>query len=140
MCAIVDASVGYEVFIESSQSAAGKFFFDWLMRKNGGTLVAGGKLLCELNRIADFQRVFSERLQAGRARTDPRRGCGHRNRGYAITSNLPLQRRTRHRVGANQWSAPPLHKRQCSTGRLSGSPDHWRRQRASLHNGTVQEH
>ncbi len=71
MCAIVDASVGYEVFIESSQSAAGKFFFDWLMRKNGGTLVAGGKLLCELNRIADFQRVFSERLQAGRARRIP---------------------------------------------------------------------
>ena len=33
--------------------------------------MSGGEHLRELNRIADFKRVFSERLQAGRARRIP---------------------------------------------------------------------
>ena len=68
MCAIVDTNVYHQVFSTGSQSSAGKYFLDWLMRGNGGTLVSGGGHLRELNRIADFKRVFAERLQAGRAR------------------------------------------------------------------------
>ncbi len=68
MCAIVDTNVYHQVFSTGSQSDAGKYFYDWLMKRNGGTLVSGGGHLRELNRIADFKRVFAERLQAGRAR------------------------------------------------------------------------
>ena len=71
MCAIVDTNVYHEVFSTGSQSDAGKYFYDWLMRRNGGTIVSGGEHLRELNRIADFKRVFGERLQAGRARRIP---------------------------------------------------------------------
>ncbi len=71
MCAIVDTNVYHQVFSTGSQSSAGKYFLDWLMRRNGGTLVSGGGHLRELNRIADFKRVFAERLQAGRARRIP---------------------------------------------------------------------
>ena len=71
MCAIVDTNVYHQVFTTGSQSSAGKYFYDWLMRRNGGTLVSGGGHLRELNRIADFKRVFAERLQAGRARRIP---------------------------------------------------------------------
>ena len=71
MCAIIDTNVYHEVFSTGSQSSAGKYFYDWLMRRNGGTLVSGGGHLRELNRIADFKRVFAERLQAGRARRIP---------------------------------------------------------------------
>ena len=71
MCVIVDTNVYHEVFSTGSQSDAGKYFYDWLMRRNGGTLVSGGEHLRELNRIADFKRVFGERLQAGRARRIP---------------------------------------------------------------------
>ena len=71
MCAIVDTNVYHEVFTTGSQSDAGKYFYDWLMKRNGGTLVSGGGHLRELNRIADFKRVFAERLQAGRARRIP---------------------------------------------------------------------
>ena len=71
MCAIVDTNVYHEVFSTGSQSNAGKYFYDWLMRRNGGTFVSGGEHLRELNRIADFKRVFAERLQAGRARRIP---------------------------------------------------------------------
>ena len=71
MCAIVDTNVWHEVSPPSSQSAAGKYFYDWLMKRNGGTIVSGGGHLRELNRINDFKRVFAERLQAGRARRIP---------------------------------------------------------------------
>ena len=71
MCAIVDTNVYHEVFSTGSQSDAGKYFYDWLMKRNGGTFVSGGEHLRELNRIADFKRVFAERLQAGRARRIP---------------------------------------------------------------------
>ena len=71
MCAIVDTNVYHEVFSAGSQSDAGRYFYDWLMRRNGGTIVSGGEHLRELNRIADFKRVFGERLLAGRARRIP---------------------------------------------------------------------
>ena len=71
MCAIVDTNVYHQVFSTGSQSDAGRLFYDWLMKRNGGTLVSGGEHLRELNRIADFKRVFAERLQAGRARRIP---------------------------------------------------------------------
>ena len=71
MCAIVDTNVYHEVFSSGSQSDAGRYFYDWLMRRNGGTIVSGGEHLRELNRIADFKRVFGERLLAGRARRIP---------------------------------------------------------------------
>ena len=71
MCAIVDTNVYHEVFSMGNQSDAGKYFYDWLMRRNGGTFVSGGDHLRELNRIADFKRVFAERLQAGRAKRIP---------------------------------------------------------------------
>ena len=71
MCAIVDTNVWHEVSPPSSQSEAGKYFYDWLMKRNGGTIVSGGGHLRELNRINDFKRVFAERLQAGRARRIP---------------------------------------------------------------------
>ena len=71
MCAIVDANVGHEVFDPSRQTEAGRFFYDWLMRPNGGTMVAGGNLLRELNRSEAFRRFFGERLLANRARRIP---------------------------------------------------------------------
>ena len=71
MCAIVDANVSHEVFSQSSQSEAGRYFLDWLTRRNGGTIVSGGKHLRELDQNEDFYRVFRERLQIGRARHIP---------------------------------------------------------------------
>ena len=67
MCAIVDANVAYEVFGDH-RTPAGAHFYEWLMRRNGGTFVAGGKLLRELNRNSNFRAVFGERLRAGRAK------------------------------------------------------------------------
>lgn len=71
MCAIVDANVGHEVFDPSRQTEAGRFFYNWLMRPNGGTIVAGGALLRELNRSGSFRRFSGERLLANRARRIP---------------------------------------------------------------------
>ena len=71
MCAIVDANVGHEVFDPNRQTEAGRFFYNWLMRPNGGVLVAGGSLLRELNHNDAFRRFFGERLLANRARTIP---------------------------------------------------------------------
>lgn len=70
MCAIVDNNVAPEVFGDN-QTPAGKHFYDWLMRRNGGTLVAGGKLLRELSPNLKFKAVFGERLRAGRAKLVP---------------------------------------------------------------------
>ena len=71
MCAIVDANVGHEVFDSNRHTEAGRFFYNWLMRPNGGTIVAGGALLRELNRSESFRRFFGERLLASRARRIP---------------------------------------------------------------------
>ena len=67
MCAIVDANVAHEVFGDNP-TPAGKHFFDWLARRNGGTLAAGGRLLRELNNHSQFRRIFRERTLAGRAK------------------------------------------------------------------------
>ena len=47
MCAIIDANVAHEVF-GSSPQPAGRGFLNWI-NKGSGRLVAGGKLLRELN-------------------------------------------------------------------------------------------
>ena len=50
MCSIIDANVAHEVF-GSNRPPAGSEFFKWLV--NGtGRLVAGGKLLSELNKTS----------------------------------------------------------------------------------------
>lgn len=67
MCAIIDANARDDVF-GKTKSEGGKQFFDWLMKPNGGTFVAGGKLLRELEKDSpDFVRIFAERKAAGRA-------------------------------------------------------------------------
>ena len=71
MCAIVDANVGHEVFDPDRQTGAGRLFYNWLMRPNGGTIVVGGALLRELNRSDAFRRFFGDRLLANRARLIP---------------------------------------------------------------------
>ena len=68
MCAIVDNDICHQVFSIRRQSAAGKYFYEWLMKRNGGILVSGGKNLRELSDNNEFRRIFGERLQAGRAR------------------------------------------------------------------------
>ena len=70
MCAIVDANVAYEVFGDN-RTPAGAHFYAWLMRRNGGMLVAGGKLLRELSDNSNFRAVFADRLRAGRAKRVP---------------------------------------------------------------------
>lgn len=50
MCSIVDANVAHEVF-GSNRPPAGREFFNWLV-KGQGRMVAGGKLLTELNKTA----------------------------------------------------------------------------------------
>ena len=71
MCAIVDNDVRDQVFSVRNQSAAGKYFYEWLLKRNGGILVSGGKNLRELSESNEFRRIFGERLQAGRARRIP---------------------------------------------------------------------
>jgi hypothetical protein len=47
MCAVIDANVAHEVF-GSSQQPAGRGFLEWI-NKGLGRLVAGGKLVAELD-------------------------------------------------------------------------------------------
>ena len=65
MCAVVDASVADQVF-GRNRPEAGVEFFEWI-KKGRGRLVAGGKLLEELNRTSarDWAR---EAVNAGRIR------------------------------------------------------------------------
>ena len=65
MCAIVDANVGHEVFGDA-QSEAGRYFFDWLNRANGGRLAIGGKLREELGSNRNFLRWLSVAGRLGR--------------------------------------------------------------------------
>ena len=66
MCAILDANVAHQVF-GTDRPAAGKAFFRWI---NGGRgrLVAGGRLLQELDRVHDFIKWRHQAVQAGRVR------------------------------------------------------------------------
>ena len=66
MCAIVDASVAGEVF-GSSPQPAGKRFFEWV-NKGNGRLVAGGKLLRELELSSGFRKWAAVAVSAGRMR------------------------------------------------------------------------
>ena len=65
MCAIVDANVAGEIFGEN-RSPAGKAFFDWVS-KGHGRIVAGGKLLEELNKTRARGWV-REAINSGRIR------------------------------------------------------------------------
>lgn len=64
MCAIVDANVAHEVF-GPNPSPAGDGFFQWII-KGRGRLVAGGKMLEELERSSgEFRQWASQAVQAG---------------------------------------------------------------------------
>ena len=63
MCAIVDANVAGEVFGDN-RSPAGKEFFDWVSKRHG-RIVAGGKLLEELNKTRAREWV-REAINSGR--------------------------------------------------------------------------
>ena len=66
MCAILDNNVRHEVFGDS-QTEAGKFFLDWLDKKDG-MLVVGGKLLQELSGYSNFVQWLQQALLSNRAR------------------------------------------------------------------------
>ncbi len=66
MCAIVDASVVFEVF-GKKQTPAGIRFRDWL-DDGRGQLVVGGKALEELEGNSNFKYWLREALRSGRAR------------------------------------------------------------------------
>ena len=73
MCAIVDANIRDQVFGDA-QSEAGKFFLDWLLKPNGGTLALGGKLRSELSndgRNRSFLRAYNQLRFNGRVRDIP---------------------------------------------------------------------
>lgn len=71
MCAIVDANVLGEVF-GNNPTEAGKFFYNWLNKPRGGILTIGGtKFKAETTTNANFARVLSERIIAGRVRQVP---------------------------------------------------------------------
>lgn len=63
MCAIVDASVTYEVF-GNRQTEAGRHFRKWL-DSGRGQVVVGGRLLAELTQNGNFRRWFQEARRAG---------------------------------------------------------------------------
>ena len=67
MCAIVDANVAPEVF-GHDRPAAGSEFFKWINRE-GGRLVAGGRLLEELERTVAREWV-RQAMIAGRIRAE----------------------------------------------------------------------
>ena len=70
MCAIVDANVRDQAFGDA-QSEAGKFFLDWLLKRNGGTLALGGRLRQELSddgRNQSFLRAYNQLRFNGRVR------------------------------------------------------------------------
>lgn len=69
MCAILDADVVGLVFTsratEAENESASKRFFDWV-DSGPGSLVAGGKLLSELDRNSNFQKWRKRAVSAGR--------------------------------------------------------------------------
>ena len=66
MCAIIDASVAGEVF-GSDSCPASERFFDWIS-KGKGRVVAGGKLLKELEKVSGFREWSQNALLAGKMR------------------------------------------------------------------------
>ena len=66
MCAILDNNVVHKVFGEN-RPEAGETFFDWI-NSGKGSLVAGGKLLEELDGTTAFREWRAQAVQAGRIR------------------------------------------------------------------------
>ena len=66
MCAILDTSVVHKVFGEN-RPEAGEAFFNWINSEKG-SLVAGGKLLEELDGTIAFRDWRSQAIRAGRIR------------------------------------------------------------------------
>lgn len=66
MCAILDNDVASEVFGQD-RPAAGKAFFDWV-NSGHGSLVAGGRLLAELDGTQAFRKWRRQAILAGRLR------------------------------------------------------------------------
>ena len=64
MCAIVDANAAHQVFGEN-RSSAGVEFFHWISFGTG-SLVIGGKLRKELNRMSSFKEWQKEAILSGR--------------------------------------------------------------------------
>ena len=64
MCAILDANVAGQVF-GADRPAAGREFFNWI-DSGRGRLVAGGRLLRELDRNLVFRKWRLQAVQAGR--------------------------------------------------------------------------
>jgi len=69
MCAILDANVAGLVFASRTSDAenesASKYFFDWI-DSGAGSLIAGGKLLDELERVPNFQKWRKRAAFTGR--------------------------------------------------------------------------
>jgi len=71
MCAIIDANAAGLVFTsrttEAENESASKRFFDWV-DSGPGSLVAGGGLLNELDKVSNFQKWRKRAVSAGRIR------------------------------------------------------------------------
>jgi len=69
MCAILDANAAGLVFTsrttEAENGSASKRFFDWI-DSGAGSLIAGGKLLSELDKVSNFQKWRKRAVSAGR--------------------------------------------------------------------------
>lgn len=78
MCAILDNDVASEVFGQD-RPAAGKAFFDWI-HSGRGSLVAGGRLLAELDGTQAFKEWRRQALLAGRFRRVNDRAVEERTR------------------------------------------------------------
>jgi len=69
MCAILDANVAGLVFAsrttEAENESASKRFFDWI-DSGAGSLIAGGKLLSELDKVSNFQKWRKRAVSTGR--------------------------------------------------------------------------
>ncbi len=70
MCAIIDNDVVHQLFGANPTEPA-LYFLRWLSRRNGGVVVAGGRLYRELAQNPKFLQFFTDRFQAGRARRIP---------------------------------------------------------------------
>ncbi len=67
MCAIIDNDVVHQLF-GANPTPPALYFLQWLGRRNGGIIVAGGRLYGELTRNPKFLQFFTDRFRAGRAR------------------------------------------------------------------------
>ena len=105
MCAILDNSVVHKIFGEN-RPEAGETFFDWI-NSGKGSLVAGGKLLEELDGTTAFREWRAQAVQAGRIRLVKDKDVEDKTE-LLIREGVQIQRSTRHRIGAGQRSAPSV--------------------------------